>query len=186
MAHNGADVRFRHRIHRLPAADPDDEHGLSKLTMLTILAADPGTPDAVALIDELSAALAAITGDSGRSSFDPDDVRVAGALFVVARNLDGQPLGCGAFRPLEDGIAEVKRMYARPGNRGVGRALLAHLEAQAATMGYLALWLETRAVNERAVRFYAAHGYSRIPNYGKYAGNPEAVCLAKQLVRNPR
>jgi ribosomal protein S18 acetylase RimI-like enzyme len=153
--------------------------------MLTIHAEDPGTPDAVALIDELSAALAAITGDSGRSSFDPDDVRVAGALFIVARDASGQAVGCGAFRPLAEGIAEVKRMYARPGNRGVGRALLAHLEARAATMGYRALWLETRAVNERAVRFYTAHGYGRIPNYGKYAGNLEAVCLAKQLVRDP-
>jgi ribosomal protein S18 acetylase RimI-like enzyme len=149
--------------------------------MLTIRAEDPATPDAVALTDELSAALAAITGDSGRSSFDPDDVRAPGALFVVARDAGGQAVGCGAFRPLAEGVAEVKRMYARPGNHGVGRAVLAHLEAQAATMGYLALWLETRAVNERAVRFYTAHGYAVISNYGKYAGRPEAVCLAKQV-----
>jgi ribosomal protein S18 acetylase RimI-like enzyme len=151
--------------------------------MLTIRAEDPGTPDALALIDELSAALAAITGDSGRSSFDPDDVRAAGALFVMARDASGQAVGCGAFRPLEDGIAEVKRMYARPGNHGVGRAVLSYLEAQAATMGYRALWLETRAVNERAVRFYRGIGYARIPNYGKYAGNSEAVCLAKKMIR---
>jgi GNAT superfamily N-acetyltransferase len=130
----------------------------------------------------LSAALAAITGDSGRASFDPDDVRVPGALFVVARGASG-PAGCGAFRPLAHDIAEVKRMYARPGTHGVGRALLAHLEAQAATLGYRALWLETRAVNQRAVRFYTANGYAPIPNYGKYAGNPQAVCLAKQLPR---
>jgi hypothetical protein len=56
-------------------------------------------------------------------------------------------------------------MYARPGNAGVGRALLAHLEAQATTLGYRALWLETRAVNLGAVRFYAAHGYAPVPNY---------------------
>jgi ribosomal protein S18 acetylase RimI-like enzyme len=151
--------------------------------MLTIVAEDPATPDAIALIDELSAALAAITGDSGRSSFDPDDVRVSGALFVVARGAGGQAVGCGAFRPLADDIAEVKRMYARPGNQGIGRALLVHLEAKAASLGYRALWLETRAVNERAVRFYTANGYTPISNYGKYAGNPAAVCLAKQLVR---
>jgi GNAT superfamily N-acetyltransferase len=150
--------------------------------MLTIFAEDPATPDAAALIDELSAALAAITGDSGRSSFDPDDVRAPGALFVVARDAGGQAVGCGAFRPLAQDIAEVKRMYARPGHHGVGRAVLAHLEAQAATLGYRKLWLETRAVNQRAVRFYTSNGYTPISNYGKYAGNPHAVCLAKPLV----
>lgn len=149
--------------------------------MLAIRAEDPASPDAAALIDELSAALAAITGDSGRASFDPADVRVPGALFVVARDPGGQAVGCGAFRPLAQDTAEVKRMYARPGTRGVGRALLAHLEAQAAMLGYRALWLETRAVNQRARRFYAANGYAPVPNYGKYAGNPQAVCLAKQL-----
>jgi ribosomal protein S18 acetylase RimI-like enzyme len=151
--------------------------------VLTIRAEDPGTPDAVALIDELSAALAAITGDSGRSSFDPGDVRVARALFVVARNADGQAVGCGAFRPVADGIAEVKRMYSRPGNQGAGSALLAFLEAQAAAMGYRAIWLATRSVNQRAVGFYRACGYGQISNYGKYAGNYRAVCLGKQLDR---
>ena len=75
--------------------------------MLSIRAEDPSAPDVAALIEELCAALAAITGDSGRSSFDPDDVRVAGACFVVARDQDGQAMGCGALRPLEDGVAEL-------------------------------------------------------------------------------
>ena len=77
----------------------------------------------------------------------------------------------------------MKRTYARPGNPGIGSALLAFLEAEAAALGYRAIWLETRAVNRRAVRFYLAHGYTPISNYGKYAGNAEAVCLAKQLDR---
>jgi GNAT superfamily N-acetyltransferase len=149
--------------------------------VLTIAIEDPGTPDAIALVDELSAALAAITGDSGRSSFDIDDVRAARARFVVARNASGHAVGCGAFRPLGGDIAEVKRMFARPGNPGTGSALLAFLEAQAGALGYRAIWLATRAINERAVGFYLAHGYKPIPNYGKYAGNAEAVCLATQL-----
>ncbi|MET0858958.1 MAG: GNAT family N-acetyltransferase [Telluria sp.] len=149
--------------------------------MPSICAEDPGTPDAIALTDELSAALAAITGDSGRSSFDPDDVRVPRARFAVARNADGQPIGCGAFRPLGEGVAEIKRMYARAGNPGTGRALLAFLESEATALGYRALWLETRIANQRAVSFYSARGYTLIPNYGRYAGRADAVCLAKQL-----
>ncbi|MDL2354972.1 MAG: GNAT family N-acetyltransferase [Pseudomonadota bacterium] len=151
--------------------------------MPTFRAEDPGSADAVALIDALSAALAALTGDSGRSSFAIDDVRAAGACFAVARDANGHAVGCGALRPLADGIAEVKRMFARPGHPGTGSALLAFLEARAAALGYVAIWLETRAVNQRALRFYLARGYAAIPNYGRYAGNAQAVCLAKQLPR---
>jgi ribosomal protein S18 acetylase RimI-like enzyme len=48
-------------------------------------------------------------------------------------------------------------------------------------MGYRAVWLETRLINECAVRFYEKRGYSRIPNFGKYRGNPQAVCFEKRL-----
>lgn len=142
---------------------------------------DPSSDDARALLAELSASLASITGDSGAASFQVDDVRGAAGRFVVARDAQGRALGCGAIRPLREGVAELKRMYARPGTRGVGTAVLTHLEQAAAALGYHALWLETRLVNSRAVGFYAARGYLRIPNFGKYAGNSAAVCLAKRL-----
>lgn len=147
--------------------------------MLTIRAEDPGTPDAAALLDELSAALAGITGDSGRSSFDATEMRMAGALFVVARNVEGRAVGCGALRPLAPGVAELKRMFAK--ERGVGGAVLAFLEAEAAAIGYRAVWLSTRVINARAIGFYLAHGYAPISAYGKYAGNAASVCLGKQL-----
>jgi ribosomal protein S18 acetylase RimI-like enzyme len=151
--------------------------------MLTVTPEDPLNAEASQLIDELSTSLAAITGDSGKSSFDPKDVKVPNALFVVARDGKGPAVGCGAFRPLHDGIAEVKRMYSRHASSGVGSAILAYLEAEAAKMGYRALWLETRKVNERAVSFYESRGYKRIPNFGSYVGNPAAVCFEKQLTR---
>ncbi|MDG2535489.1 GNAT family N-acetyltransferase [Sphingomonas sp. HITSZ_GF] len=110
---------------------------------------------------------------------------VPGAIFALAFDGEGRAAGCGAYRPLGEGVAEVKRMFAAPGSRGIGAALLAFLEARAAADGYRELWLETRLVNERAVRFYEKHGYLRIPNFGKYAGRPEAVCLAKRLARRP-
>jgi GNAT superfamily N-acetyltransferase len=147
--------------------------------LLTIRAEDPGLPDTAALLDELSAALAAITGDSGRSSFDPDGMHMAGALFAVARDDEGRPVGCGALRPLGPGVAELKRMFAK--ERGVGGAVLAFLEAEAAAMGYRAVWLSTRSINARAIRFYLSHGYAPVPQYGKYAGNAASVCLGKDL-----
>ena len=141
--------------------------------MYTISPEDPANDDAQALIDELSDTLAGITGDSGKSSFDPGAVRSEYARFVVARDLDGRAVGCGAIRPLHDGIAELKRMYARPDTSGVGSAVLAYLEA-GKKHGYSALWLETRLVNRRR-RFYERRGYTRI-GIRQVRRQPQAVC----------
>lgn len=150
--------------------------------MLHITSEDPTTDDAAALLRELTAILHAITGDGGASSFDPGDLHDPGSCFVVARDDDGTALGCGALRPMDAAVAELKRMFARPGRTGVGRQVLAHLEAQAVRLGYHTLRLSTRIVNARAVRFYERAGYVRIAGFGKYAGSTVSVCFEKTLV----
>ncbi len=144
--------------------------------VIDVAAADPASGDAVTLMRELSGVLHGITGDDGTGSFDP----AACAVFAIARDGRGRAVGCGALRAIDGEIAEIKRMYARPGT-GAGAAVLAFLEAQAAALGYRGLWLETRKVNTRAVRFYDVQGYLRIPNFGKYIGNDGAVCFGKRL-----
>lgn len=152
-----------------------------QMNTYTFEAASPDCAAAVALMAALSDTLAAITGDSGRASFDAQDVRGARACFVIARNGQGDAAACGALRPLADDVAEIKRMYAVPGNAGAGSAVLAHLEREAVRLGYQQVWLETRVVNTGAVAFYEKRGYTRMPNYGKYVGRTEAVCFRKQL-----
>lgn len=148
---------------------------------MIVQACDPGTPEAEVLLGELSAALAAMTGDNGRSSYDPDDSRGARSLFVIARDASGL-LGCGALRPVDERVAEIKRMYARPGTTGVGAAILNHLELAARSFDYDAVCLSTRRINYRAVDFYLKHGYTEIASYGKYADRPESICLGKSLL----
>jgi ribosomal protein S18 acetylase RimI-like enzyme len=143
---------------------------------------DPSSPDAVRLMAELSAVLAAITGDDGLSSFGPDDVRAPRSCFLVARDDKGRAVGCGALRPLDGAAAEIKRMYAAPGGSGVGAALLYALEREAAALGYHVIRLSTRIINTRAVSFYERHGYRLIPNFGRYKGREESACFEKQLV----
>lgn len=142
-------------------------------------------PDAVLLMHQLNQRLASLSGDSGASRFEAASMPRGRSVFLVARGGDGALLGCGAIRPLaqagEAPVAELKRMFARDGTRGVGAALLAALEQEALAMGYRALWLETRRINERALRFYRRHGYSEIPRYGAYLERPDAVCLGKPL-----
>ena len=148
--------------------------------MIACAAADPDCAEARALIAELDAALGAICGDSGAQSFDANDVRGPRAVFLLARDVAGQAVGCSALRPIDAEVAEVKRMYARAGS-GAGIYLLGELERRALAFGYRALWLETRRVNARAMAFYERHGYRVIPNYGRYAGREETVCLGKVL-----
>ena len=156
------------------------------MNRVTIESADPDCDDARELIAELAAELTRVTGHFTTWSYATEDARAPRSLFVIAREI-GDPhhaLGCGAIRALGGAhatIAELKRMYARPGTHGVGHAILTHLERSAQEFGYSQVWLETGVQNERAIRFYERHGYARIPNFGPYAGSAAATCLGKRL-----
>lgn len=149
--------------------------------MITVEKSDPLSPDSYSLIEKLSAELAAITGDSGKSNFAIDSMDGDRSLWVLARNKNSDAIGCGAIRPLTENIAELKRMFSDRSIPGVGKALLNFLEKSAKNMGYAELWLETREVNYKAVNFYKNNGYVSIENYGPYIGREEAVCFSKVL-----
>lgn len=149
---------------------------------MKIIEKHPNESDAVLLMEELSEILEKITGASGKNSFNSEDVCVPQSLFVIAYDEKDEPIGCGAIRPIDENIAEVKRMYAKAKTKGVGTKILSYLEMQAKKLGYSAIWLETRLINENAVSFYKKKGYCKILNYGKYSGNAEAICFEKKLI----
>lgn len=148
---------------------------------LQIKPEDPYSDDASMLMDELSECLRMITGDNGKNSFNIEDVCSDRSVFVIARDRDGTAVGCGAVRPMNDHIAEVKRMYAKMKALGVGTKILCYLEEEAFKMGYSKIQLETRLVNKKAVSFYEHNGYTRISNYGKYINHNESVCFEKSF-----
>lgn len=149
---------------------------------MKIIKKSPNEPEALILMEELSKSLEAITGDSGKNSFNSNDVCVPRSLFVIAYDEAGEAIGCGGIRPINESIAEVKRMFAKTKTKGVGTQILSYLETQARKLGYSALWIETRLINERAVTFYKNRGYYEIPNYGKYVDNPKAICFEKKII----
>ena len=151
------------------------------LINVIISAESPFSADATSLIDELSECLQDITGDSGKNSFDANDVCNNRAIFVIARNQFGKAVGCGAFRPMDETTAEVKRMYAMDKGIGIGGKILSYLEHRAHDIGYKTLRLETRIVNANAVLFYERNGYRKIPNYGKYLERTNSICFEKNL-----
>jgi GNAT superfamily N-acetyltransferase len=119
-----------------------------------------------------------------------DLVRPPHGGFVVAW-LDGDPVGCGAVKPLFDldtherieGVGEIKRMYTAPRarRRGISRMVLARLEDIAGGLGYRRLVLETGTAQPEAVELYASAGWSRVTPYGRYRASPWSVCFAKDL-----
>ena len=97
-------------------------------------------------------------------------------VVLVARDEDGEAVGCGALRSLGGGTAEVKRMYVVPAarGRGVARAVLAGLEEAAYGCGWTTLKLETGPQQPEAVALYRSAGYRPISAFGDYLGAADA------------
>ncbi len=106
-----------------------------------------------------------------------------GGVYLVAYS-GSSPLACGAIRPLEHKIAEVRRMFvtASARRRGVARLVLRELEVRALEFGYESLRLETGNRQLPAIALYEACGFIRIPPFGTYASDPTSVCFEKVLV----
>ena len=108
------------------------------------------------------------------SGFDParsisaDDAELtppAGLLLVAT--LHGEPVGCGALKFHRDQPAELKRMWVSAERRGLGlgRRLLAELEARAAACGVRILRLETNHALDEAIGLYRDSGYREVPAF---------------------
>jgi GNAT superfamily N-acetyltransferase len=80
-------------------------------------------------------------------------------------------------------VAELKRMFVVPSQRGTGvaAALLAALEDSAREHGMSRIVLETGIKQPEAISFYERAGYQRIPNYGYYRNAPGCVSFGRDL-----
>lgn len=152
---------------------------------ITITRAELTDAASQSLIAALNAELSGVYPEPGATHFGlhPEDVAPGrGAFVVVYRN--GEPVGCGAVRRLDEQTAELKRMYVTPRARGLGlgRRLVSALEAEARALGARRLVLETGVRQTSALALYRAAGYEPIALYGEYRLSPDtSVCLGKDL-----
>jgi GNAT superfamily N-acetyltransferase len=154
--------------------------------MISVKRADLTEPISLSLINALNAELRAIYSQPGATHFglDPADVAEGRGAFLIVYQ-EGNPVGCGAVRLIDPETAELKRMYIIPAARGngLGRRLLADLEAEARAVGARRLVLETGVWQAAALALYRGTGFDSIPLYGEYCLSPEtSVCLGKELV----
>jgi len=139
---------------------------------------------ALELIHALNRELDARYPEDGANHFRLDPAEVTegrGGFFIAWR--ERTAVGCGAVRRIDDGAAEIKRMYVPPALRGQGIAtrMLAHLEAEARRLGATRLVLETGERQFESVALYRRAGFVEIPRYGEYVDSPLSLCMGKPL-----
>jgi DNA-binding MarR family transcriptional regulator/predicted GNAT family N-acyltransferase len=102
--------------------------------------------------------------DPARSiSADDRELAPPAGLLLVA-TLHSEPVGCGALKFHDGEPAEIKRMWVASPVRGLGlgRRLLAELEAAAEANGARTVRLETNRALAEAIALYRSAGYREV------------------------
>jgi putative acetyltransferase len=155
---------------------------MTEKPVITIKIESAHSEAAQQLVADLTADLYARYGYGGECGFHPDDTAQPGGAFVVAR-LNGGAVGCGALRPREAGVGEIKRMYVAPETRrrGLSRQILTKLEDFARAFSYGTLRLETGDRQPEAMALYESAGYYAIASYDPEAHDEHSRCYEKPL-----
>lgn len=149
--------------------------------MIAIVRTDENDEDFLTLVALLDAELR--ERDGAEHSFYAQFNKPVGLAGVVTVYLDGEVVGCGAFKHYDEATAEIKRMFVRPNARGnrVAARVLAELEVWAGETGHSRSILETGKKQPEAIALYTRSGYESIPNYGQYEGVSNSICMSKRL-----
>jgi GNAT superfamily N-acetyltransferase len=142
------------------------------------------SPAAVALITALNAELSGRYPNRLDCHFDlaEGEVEAGHGMFVVA-SIGDTDVGCGAVRLIDDGVAELKRMFVVPEFRGcrIATDVLCALEAEARALGANRVVLETGIRSPEALALYGRAGYQEIAKFGPYVASSISVCMGKDL-----
>lgn len=144
----------------------------------------PLTPDLSLLFDRHTADMHADTPPESIHMMDKGALAAPGIRFFVLRD-GGVPLAMGAFKRIDSIHAEIKSMHVltEARGRGLSKAMLNHLIAEARADGFTRLSLETGVqptfVAARAL--YARAGFRDCPPFEGYEPDPNSVFMTKVL-----
>lgn len=151
---------------RLVAA-MSEVHSLLRVAGVRIERVDPASGVARWCIAQYFAELA----QRFEAGFDPaqsipiedDESRPPLGVFLVA-SADGDPVACGAVKPITRRIGYLKRMWVDPSVRGLGlgRRILFALESEARALRFKTLRLETNRALTEAIQLYKSSGYIEV------------------------
>lgn len=156
------------------------------MTLVELLDADPQGADALALLREAAVEARALYPDllDPNAPWPTNGPTPPGGVYLLAYE-DRLAVACGAIRPLEGGVAEVRRLFVTRSarRRGLARRVMRELEARALALGVTTLRLETGLRQLPAIRLYESEGFVRIAAFGEYVGDPTSVCFEKRIAR---
>jgi GNAT superfamily N-acetyltransferase len=97
----------------------------------------------------------------------------SGRLLIV--RVDEDIAGMGFLKGIKDDVCEIKRMYVRPGNRGLGlgRKILQALIEAAKEIGYTRVLLDSEKYMHAAHDLYRSSGFKETSPYSETEMNPE-------------
>jgi GNAT superfamily N-acetyltransferase len=139
------------------------------VTTLRFELADPEEPPAAELMVEMRVELNDVYESFSRLDnppLVPEELRGPEGAYLVGYE-DDEVVGGGGLRRLDDGVAEIKRMFVRPAarSRGVARALLEALEQTARELGYERIRLDTGPKQVHGLALYRSAGYRDVAPY---------------------
>jgi DNA-binding MarR family transcriptional regulator/GNAT superfamily N-acetyltransferase len=142
-------------------------HRLLRLSGLAIERVDPAVADARWCVAryflELDRRFESGFDPAASLSSEDRDLTPPRGAFLLA-TLDGEPVACGAVKSISPGVGSLKRMWVAESVRGlgIGRQMLAALEAQARALGMTRVRLETNRALREAVHLYRSAGFREV------------------------
>ena len=106
-------------------------------------------------------------------------------ITIFGARIDGELVGVGAMRKLDEHHAELKSMHtlAKSRGHGIGKAMVAHIEEFAKDNGVDRMSLET-GTNEAfrpARELYKSLGYESCDAFGDYVLSEDNMCMTKLI-----
>ena len=150
---------------------------------IAIARADPHLPELTAMIRELDQYMAALYPAASNHLVDVDTLAQPRVRFFGV-SVNGVYCGCGAIMLHGQEYAEVKRIFVRPVQRGLGlaRSLLQRLEEEARAEAISLLRLETGISQPEALALFEHSGYVRCRAFGDYpVDDPYSVFMEKRI-----
>lgn len=145
---------------------------------------DLSRPEVAALLRVHLEAAAANSPPDSMHALDIEGLKAPDVTFWTAWD-DGRLVGCGALKELDPAQGEIKSMHTAQAmrGRGIARAMLAHIVAEARRRGYRRLSLETGTppAFAPARALYAGFGFRECPPFGDYRLDPYSVYMTLEL-----
>jgi putative acetyltransferase len=106
-------------------------------------------------------------------------------ITVFGARVNGELVGVGALRKLDQVHAELKSMHTLAKSRGlgIGKAMVVHIEQFAKEQGVKRISLETGATEpfKPARQLYESLGYQDCEAFGDYVLSEDNTCMTKLI-----